>query len=84
MFSRSESPTLPRTLSTLSTSPCRSPYSRIHLVAVFSPTPGIPGRLSLGSPRRAAKSGYCDGVRLYFSSTAVGVNRVSSETPFFG
>ena len=38
------------------------PYSRTHLAAVFSPTPGMFGRLSLGSPRSAAKSGYCAGV----------------------
>ncbi len=53
----------------------------IHLDAVFSPTPGMPGRLSLGSPRSAAKSGYCVGVRPYFSTTASGVKRVSSLTP---
>ena len=34
-----------------------------------------------GSPRSAAKSGYCAGVRPYFSSTAAGVNRVISLTP---
>ena len=30
----------------------------IHFAAVFSPTPGMDGKLSLGSPRKAAKSGY--------------------------
>ena len=34
----------------------------MSLAAVFSPTPGTPGRLSDGSPRRAAYSGYCAGV----------------------
>ncbi|SLI40586.1 Uncharacterised protein [Mycobacteroides abscessus subsp. abscessus] len=53
-LARSASPTLPLTVSTLSTSVARSPYSRIHFAAVFSPTPGMPGRLSLGSPRSAA------------------------------
>ena len=53
----------------------------IHLAAVFSPTPGMLGRLSLGSPRSAAKSGYWAGVRPYFSSTASGVNRVMSLIP---
>jgi len=81
---RSASPTLPLTVSTLSTRPCSEPYSTIHLEAVFSPTPGMPGRLSLGSPRSAAKSGYCAGVRPYFSTTASGVNRVSSLTPLRG
>ena len=52
--SRSASPTLPRTSSTRSTRVVRLPNSRIHFVAVFSPTPGMPGRLSDGSPRRAA------------------------------
>ena len=36
----------------------RSPYSLISLAAVFSPTPGTPGRLSDGSPRSAASNGY--------------------------
>ena len=56
----------------------------IHLAAVFSPTPGIEGKLSLGSPRRAAKSGYWAGVIPYFSITASGVMRAISETPRFG
>ena len=42
--------------------PSSPPYVLISLAAVFSPTPGTPGRLSLGSPRRAAYSGYCAGV----------------------
>ena len=41
----------------------------------------MPGRLSLGSPRRAAKSGYCAGVSPYFSVTVSGVNRVISVMP---
>ena len=61
-------------------SPCRrcsisarsEPYSRTHFAAVFSPTPGMPGRLSLGSPRSAAKSGYCAGLRPYFASHLLG------------
>ena len=36
--------------------PSSPPLSLISLAAVFSPTPGTPGRLSLGSPRKAA---YC-------------------------
>lgn len=56
----------------------------IHFAAVFSPTPGMPGRLSEGSPRRAAKSGYWAGVNPYFSNTFSGVKRVSSETPLVG
>ena len=52
-----------------------------HLDAVFSPTPGMLGRLSLGSPRSAAKSGYWAGVSPYFSVTASGVNRVMSLIP---
>ena len=31
----------------------RSPYSRISFAAVFSPTPGTPGMLSVGSPLSA-------------------------------
>ena len=65
--SRSLSPALPLTSSTRSTSSASEPNSVTHLAAVFSPTPGMLGRLSLGSPRRAAKSGYWAGVRPYFS-----------------
>ena len=79
--SRSASPALPLTSSTRLTSSSSEPNSRIHLVAVFSPTPGMPGRLSLGSPRTAAKSGYWAGVRVYFSSTAAGVKRDMSVMP---
>ena len=81
---RRASPALPVTSSTRATSASRSPNSTIHLVAVFSPTPGMLGRLSLGSPRSAAKSGYCAGVRPYFSWTSPGVNRHMSETPLRG
>ena len=79
--SRSFSPALPLTSPTRSTSSASEPNSTIHLDAVFSPTPGMLGRLSLGSPRRAAKSGYWAGVRPYFSISSPGVNRVVSVTP---
>ena len=82
--SRSASPALPFTSSTRSTSASREPYSRTHLAAVFSPTLGMLGRLSLGSPRSAAKSGYCAGVSPYLASTSPGVKRVMSETPLRG
>lgn len=77
-------PALPLTSSARATSCSKEPNWLIHFAAVFSPTPGIPGRLSDGSPRRAAKSGYCCGVSPYFSSTFSGVKRVSSETPLVG
>lgn len=83
-WSRKFCPALPLTSSARSTSSANDPNWVIHLAAVFSPTPGMPGRLSDGSPRSAAKSGYCCGVRPYFSSTFSGVNRVSSETPLVG
>ena len=70
--SRKASPVLPLTSPTRSTSASSEPNSRTHLAAVFSPTPGMPGRLSLGSPRSAAKSGYCAGVRSYFVCTCLG------------
>ena len=82
--SRSASPALPLTSSTRLTSSSSEPNSLTHLVAVFSPTPGMPGRLSLGSPRIAAKSGYCWGVSPYFSSTAAGVKRDMSVMPAAG
>ncbi len=82
--SRSFSPTLPLTVSTWSTSASSEPYSRTHFAAVFSPTLGMLGRLSLGSPRSAAKSGYCTGDRPYLDSTSSGVKRVRSETPLRG
>ena len=82
--SRRFCPALPLTSSARSTSSAKEPNWLIHFAAVFSPTPGMPGRLSDGSPRSAAKSGYCAGVRPYFSSTFSGVKRVSSETPLVG
>jgi hypothetical protein len=80
-FSRSAFPALPGTSSTRSISSFSEPNCWIHFEAVFSPTPGIDGRLSLGSPRSAAKSGYCSGLRLYFAWTSSGVNRVMSLIP---
>jgi hypothetical protein len=49
-------------VSTLAKIPSSPPWSLISFAAVFSPTPGTPGRLSDGSPRIAAYSGYCAGV----------------------
>ena len=57
------------------------PKCRSSALRRVSPSPGMPGRLSLGSPRSAANSGYCAGVRPYFSSTASGVILRMSETP---
>ena len=71
-WARSASPALPFTSSTRFTRFSSEPNSTIHFVAVFSPTPGIDGRLSLGSPRRAAKSGYWAGVSPYFSCRLAG------------
>ena len=79
--SRSLSPALPLTSSTRSTSWLSEPNSATHRAAVFSPTPGMFGRLSLGSPRSAAKSGYWAGVRPYLATTSSGVNRVMSLMP---
>ena len=84
MRSRKLLPTTPLISSACSTKDAKSPYLTIHLVAVFSPTFGMPGKLSEGSPRNAAKSGYCAGVRPYFSSTAEGVKRWRVDTPFMG
>ena len=41
--------------------PSMPPYLVISLAAVFSPTPGTPGRLSDVSPRRAAYWRYMRG-----------------------
>ena len=60
-WSRRFCPALPLTSSARSTSSANEPNWLIHFAAVFSPTPGMPGRLSDGSPRSAAKSGYCCG-----------------------
>ena len=84
MRSRKFWPATPLISSAWATSSSSEPYWRIHLVAVFSPTFGTPGRLSDGSPRSAAKSGYCAGVSWYFSSTAAGVKRCSVDTPRMG
>ncbi len=83
-WSRRFCPATPLTSSARAISSSNVPNWLIHFAAVFSPTFGMLGRLSDGSPRRAAKSGYCRGVSPYFSTTFSGVNRVSSETPFVG
>ncbi len=83
-WSRKFCPALPLTSSARATSSSNEPNWLIHFAAVFSPTPGMPGRLSDGSPRSAAKSGYCCGLSPYFSWTFSGVKRVSSETPLVG
>ncbi len=48
--------------------PSRLPYWLSSFAAVFSPTPGTPSRLSLGSPRSAAYCGYSAGVTPVFSA----------------
>ena len=56
-WSRRACPRLPPT-SSARASRLSSPSKRaIHCAAVFGPTPGTPGRLSLASPTRAATSG---------------------------
>ncbi len=57
-FSLRLSPTFPPISSRFSKMASNDPYSCIHLAAVFGPTPGTPGRLSLVSPTRAARSRY--------------------------
>ena len=84
MLSRKDCPTLPPKVSTLERRFFSDPKSTIHFAAVFSPTPGTDGKLSLGSPRSAAKSGYCSGVNPYLVKTASGVIRDISLTPRFG
>ena len=56
MWARNDSPTFPVIESAFEISFSNEPFSTIHLAAVFSPTPGTEGKLSLGSPRSAAKS----------------------------
>ena len=84
IFALSDSPTLPPIPAVFASNFSSEPNSIIHFAAVFSPTPGIEGKLSLGSPRSAAKSGYCAGVKPYFSKTASGVILAKSVTPRFG
>ena len=84
MLSRKDWPTLPPKVSTLASSSLSEPKSTIHFAAVFSPTPGTDGKLSLGSPRSAAKSGYCSAVIPYLSMIAWGVIRAISLTPRLG
>ena len=67
MLSRKDWPTLPPKVSTFANNSLREPKSTIHFAAVFSPTPGTDGKLSLGSPRSAAKSGYCSALIPYLS-----------------
>jgi hypothetical protein len=48
------------------------PYCFSKPAAVFSPTPGTPGMLSILSPVRASRSGSDDGGTPHFSSTSAG------------
>ena len=57
------------------------PYSCRSFVAVFSPTPGMPGILSEESPISPFKSINCCGVRPYFSSIALRSYTSNSEIP---
>ena len=69
------------TLSTFAMRFSTLPYSKISLVAVFSPTPGIPGILSDWSPIRPLKSMNWVGVKPYLSIMACRSYRSNSETP---
>ena len=51
--SRRRSPILPLTSAALAFNVSRSPYCCSHLTAVFGPTPGMPGMLSIESPTSA-------------------------------
>ena len=59
----------------------RLPYFCSSWVAPFSPMPGTPGRLSLGSPTMPRKSVISSGPIPYRSRTASGVYWVVSVTP---
>jgi hypothetical protein len=83
-WSRRLCPALPATWSTFATIPSRPSNWLIHFAAVFGPTPGTPGRLSLDSPTSAARSGYRAGRTPYLASTASGVIRARSLTPLRG
>ena len=48
------------------------PYSLSRLAAVFSPTPGTPGMLSILSPVSASRSPTWRGGTPHFSSTSLG------------
>ena len=53
----------------------------MSLTAVLSPTPGIPGRLSLESPLKPLKSMICLGSKPYVSLTSSGVIATTSDIP---
>jgi hypothetical protein len=50
--------------------------------AVFGPTPGIPGRLSLESPTSASKSPSCLGGTPHFSTTSASPNSLPRPSSF--
>ena len=52
-----------------------------RLAAVLAPIPGTPGRPSLGSPRRVAKSAYCSGRMPYRATSAAASMTSSPATP---
>ena len=60
-----------------SSTPSRSFHSAISLIAVFSPTPGTPGMLSVGSPIRAWTSTTRPGSTPNLACTSAGPIRLS-------
>ena len=61
----------------------RSPYCCNNFTAVFCPTPGTPGKLSLESPISDFRSKNCSVFSPYFSSNDSGVNSWILPSPFF-
>ena len=57
------------------------PYCCNSFTAVLSPTPGMPGMLSLLSPARPFQSVTCSGEKPYSSCTVAGVKRMVSLMP---
>ncbi len=73
-FCASVSRSLPATRWRFSYRRSTLPNCEMSLTAVFSPTPGTPGILSMESPIRARRSGICSGATPHFSFTAASSN----------
>ena len=75
----------PFSLSALASRFSTLPHSPMSLQAVFSPTPGTPGMLSLASPQSARMSISCVGsVMPYCSQISFGPRISISLSPFLG
>ncbi len=81
-LARMRSPSAPFIVSAFSSILSTDPNSAISLVAVFGPTPGHPGMLSIASPSRASRSTTCEGDCMPYFSHISFTPLISNPVPF--